>query len=80
MEIKDIKNVVKYSSLGIEFGGFILVFVFLGIFLDKKFSTKPLFAIIGIFLGFILGMVRLFKIAKDLDKLDKRDKIKKKDK
>lgn len=71
----------KYISLGMEFGVTVLSFTFAGIFLDKKLGTRPLFSILGVFIGFAFGMLLLFKIAKKLDKMsdDNKKKNNKKD-
>lgn len=74
MENKDIRNAVKYITLGMEFGGCVLLFTFLGVYLDKKFVTNPLFLIVGIFTGFFFGIYRLFQVSKELDKMDKDKK------
>jgi F0F1-type ATP synthase assembly protein I len=66
----------KYISLGMEFGVTVLSFTFAGIFLDKKLGTTPLFSILGVFIGFISGMVLLFKIAKKFDKMSEDNKKK----
>lgn len=65
---KDIANVVRYSSLGIEFGSTVVLASFLGMYLDKKFNTLPLLTIIGIFFGFAFGVYRLYIIIKKINK------------
>lgn len=65
---KYIVNIAKYSSLGIEFGSIVMLTSFLGLFLDKKFYTSPTLTIIGIFLGFTLGVYRLYLIVKGINK------------
>lgn len=41
----------KYMGLGLQFGGSIVLFMFGGIWLDKRLGTTPLFVIIGVFGG-----------------------------
>ncbi|WP_295163127.1 AtpZ/AtpI family protein [uncultured Brachyspira sp.] len=73
-ENKKLKNSIKYTSLGVEFGSMVLGLAFAGHYTDKHFNTKPLFAIIGIFAGFVFGIYRLYKISKTFDKINKTDK------
>ena len=65
---KNIQNAVKYAALGVEFGSIVLGIAWIGNYFDKKISTTPLFTIIGIFLGFISGIYRLYKISKIINK------------
>jgi ATP synthase protein I len=43
---------MKYAGLGVQLAASILVFVFLGRWLDRKAGTSGLFTILGAFLGF----------------------------
>ncbi|WP_295156951.1 AtpZ/AtpI family protein [uncultured Brachyspira sp.] len=65
---KKLQNAVKYAALGVEFGSMVLGLTFVGYYADKYFNSKPLFTIIGIFIGFISGIYRLYKISKTFDK------------
>jgi len=40
----------------------------LGWWLDDKFSTKPLLAVLGILSGLFLGLYNLYKVVKKLEK------------
>ncbi len=71
-------NLLKFSTLGIEFGTTILVFVFLGLFLDKKFNTLPLFTLILMFFGFGSAVYLLYRTFKRMQKLEKEDSKNKK--
>ena len=42
----------RYAGLGVQLAAAILVFVFLGQWLDRKLGTQALFTILGAFLGF----------------------------
>ena len=55
----------RWMGLGIEFGGVIAVFCFMGYLLDKKLNSSPWFLLIGFFVAFI-GM--FYMIVKDLVK------------
>ena len=43
---------MRYAGLGVQLAASILVFVFLGQWLDRKAGTEGLFTILGAFLGF----------------------------
>ncbi|WP_455145419.1 AtpZ/AtpI family protein [Brachyspira pilosicoli] len=64
----NIKNGIKYTALGIEFGSIILGLAFVGNLADKKFNTSPLFTIAGIFFGFISGIYRLYQLSKIIER------------
>ena len=61
-ENKKWKTIMKWSGLGVEFAGVIILFCYFGYKLDEKFQTSPWFLLAGFFLGFI-GM--LYIIIKD---------------
>ena len=56
------KTIMKWSGLGVEFAGVIILFCYFGYKLDEKLQTSPWFFLAGFFLGFI-GM--LYIIIKD---------------
>ncbi len=70
---KDNRMVMKYMSLGMEFSSSILGFTFVGVFVDKKINTTPLFTILGLFFGFAVGMYMLINISKKINNSDKND-------
>jgi F0F1-type ATP synthase assembly protein I len=43
---------MRYAGLGVQLAASILVFVFLGQWLDRKAGTGGLYTILGAFLGF----------------------------
>lgn len=55
--------IANYSYLGLEFIVVILVFLYLGKYLDSLFHTEPWLLIVGVVLGFIGGLYRLIKVA-----------------
>lgn len=71
MENKNLKNGIKYASLGIEFASMILGLALVGFYIDKKLESKPLFTIAGLFFGFVSGIYRLYKISKIIGGSDK---------
>lgn len=44
-------GVGQYAGFGVQFAGAILLFLYLGNWVDKKVGTSPLFLVLGVFLG-----------------------------
>lgn len=53
-------------SLGLQLAISVIAFVFLGVWLDGVFSTKPILTIVGACIGVTGSMIRFFKTATDL--------------
>ena len=51
----------KYLAMGLRFAGGIVVFMFAGLFLDRKLGTTPLFLLIGVFAGGGLGFLSVYR-------------------
>ena len=51
----------KYLAAGLRFAGGIVVFLFLGLLLDRKLNTTPLFLLIGVVLGGVLGFLSVYR-------------------
>ena len=66
-------DIGPYVSLGIQFAATILIFVFLGWWLDDKFATTPLFLVLGTLLGAGGGFYKLYRTLMDLDERRKRE-------
>lgn len=75
--IKSDSKAMQYSGLGIQLAGTILIFVFIGIWLDKKFETKYIFTLILAFVGFAGGFYSFFLSIQNLTKKEKDEKKKK---
>ena len=41
----------EYMGLGLQFGVSIIIFMFLGLWLDRKLGTYPWLLVVGVFLG-----------------------------
>ena len=50
-----------YLSLGLEFAITLLLLIFLGRFLDKRWGTEPWLLLAGAILGFVIGFYHLIK-------------------
>lgn len=51
----------RYSGYGITLGLAVALFAWLGTLLDERLGTKPLFVLLGTFLGFGAGFYRLIR-------------------
>lgn len=63
---------IKYSGIGFQLVAVILIFLFLGIWLDGKFGTKFIFTLILTIIGFFGGFYSFYLTIKDLNR--KKDK------
>jgi F0F1-type ATP synthase assembly protein I len=62
------KDYAPYLGLGIQLAATIVLVVFLGIWLDKKFNTSPYLTLLFSFLGIFTGMYHFIKSVTRLDK------------
>lgn len=58
------KKVVWLSSLGISMVAATFVGLYIGVYLDNKFSTKPWFTIIFLIIGIIAGFRNIYTMVK----------------
>lgn len=63
----------KYSGLGMEFGITVLMFVFLGVYLDRKFNTIPLFTLLLSLVGFSSAVYLMYKTLGRMQKSDQEN-------
>jgi len=68
------------SSLSISFVFFPVIFLLVGVFLDKKFNTAPLFIILGVVAGFFVFAYQVKKAIKELRPKDDQPLAEKKEK
>ena len=61
-------NAWAYGEVGFEFAVAVALFAGLGWLLDRWLGTLPWLTVLGTALGFMVGMYRLLKIARDLRK------------
>ena len=57
---------LRLTSMGFYIGGCIILGVFGGLWLDRKWDTGPIFAIIGLILGIILSFLIVYRLLKPL--------------
>jgi ATP synthase protein I len=63
---------VQYSGLGIQLSATIIIFLFIGIWLDKHFETKFIFTLILTFVGFFAGFYSFYLTIKNLSESEKK--------
>jgi F0F1-type ATP synthase assembly protein I len=51
----------KYVSLGLTFAGGIVLFLLVGLVLDRWLRTTPVFILIGTFLGTVLSFLAVYR-------------------
>ncbi len=56
----------KWLGFGIEFGGVVAVFCYMGYQLDAALDTSPYFLLTGFFLSFIGMLYLVFKQTRDM--------------
>ena len=54
-------DLVRYSHLGVQFAVILFLSVFGGIQLDKRFATRGIFTLIGMFVGAAIGTYVLYR-------------------
>ena len=54
-------SVSEFAGVGIQFAVSILLFLYVGQWLDRKLGTQPWLLIVGVFLGAGLGFYSMYK-------------------
>jgi F0F1-type ATP synthase assembly protein I len=68
----DERSAAKYAGIGLQFAISIIVFLFAGQWLDRKFGTSPIFLILGVFVGAGAAFYSMYrKLMADQDAEDK---------
>jgi ATP synthase protein I len=71
---ESISPVAPYLGLGTQLAITIVILAFLGVYLDGKFQTKPVFILICTFFGAFAGLYNFIKSINELEKKHKNDK------
>lgn len=50
------RDLARYSGVGLQFAATVLVFALLGRWVDGRLGASPWFLLVGVFLGFGLGL------------------------
>ena len=51
----------QYAGAGLQFAATIVIFTFLGIWLDKRFRSSPWFVLICVFVGAAAGFYSIYR-------------------
>ena len=51
----------EFAGIGVQFALAILVFVYAGVWLDKRFGSTPWFTLIGVFVGATGGFYSMYR-------------------
>ena len=62
----------SYLTIGLELAVFLLVFIFLGRYLDSRLGTEPWLLMTGATVGFIAGFYNLFRTLSQLSESEKK--------
>lgn len=62
----------SYLTIGLELAVVLLVFIFLGRYLDSRWGTEPWLLITGAAVGFIAGFYNLFRTLSRLNGSEKK--------
>jgi ATP synthase protein I len=71
---ESMSQVAPYLGLGTQLAATIAIMTFVGVFLDNKFQTKPVFILICTFFGAFAGLYNFIKSITGLEKKNKNDK------
>lgn len=59
--VSTLGKIGPYLGIGIEFALYLIVFLFIGHYLDGRYGTEPWLMILGAVLGFVGGFYSLFR-------------------
>lgn len=63
-KFKDFQGLLELSSLGLTFVFSIFIGLAIGLFLDSKLKTKPVFTLIFLLMGIIAGFYNIYRTIK----------------
>jgi len=66
----------SFAGLGIQLAVAILLFLYLGQWLDRKFGTDPFLLIVGVFVGAAIGIYNMFHVLTAAQKEARKEKEK----
>ena len=65
------RRLAPYLNIGYVWAASVIIFTLLGIYLDKHWSTKPWFTLLGAILGIVAGFYNFIKTAMTEEKKPK---------
>ena len=73
---KTYKEIGPYLGLGFQLAATVLIFLFIGDWLDKKYNSSPIFTLIFAILGISIGLYSVIKTIIGLEQKRKNDEKK----
>jgi ATP synthase protein I len=67
----DLRAGAQFMGLGLQFGGAIILFLFVGQWVDRRLGTDPWGLIIGVFTGFGAGFLSMYRAVTEAEKRDR---------
>lgn len=67
-------SAAAFAGLGLQLLISILIFLYVGQWLDKKFGTDPILLIIGVFAGAALGIYNMYHVLTDAQRKAREEK------
>ena len=62
---------LRLAGVGFYIGGSIVLGVFVGLWLDDRFNTRPLLGMVGLFLGLVNAIYGVYRLLLPLVRNDK---------
>jgi ATP synthase protein I len=59
---------LRFSSIGLELGGAVIIGLLVGQWLDRKFGTEPWLMLLFLLFGMAAGFRSVYRLLKDLNK------------
>lgn len=69
-------SAASYAGVGAQFVISILLFLYLGKWLDGKFGTDPLLLIVGVFVGAAVGIFNMYRMMTAAQRNARKEKTK----
>jgi ATP synthase protein I len=63
----DLQSSSSFLTIGVQLAGSMLVYIFIGYFLDRWLETEPWFLIAGSVVGMVAFFYQLYKLVKRLE-------------
>jgi F0F1-type ATP synthase assembly protein I len=69
-------SAASVAGLGIQLAISILLFLYLGLWLDKKLGTDPFLLIVGVFVGAAVGMYNMYHMMTAAQRKERKEREK----
>ncbi len=62
------RDFAPFLTLGFQLAAAVVLFFFIGSWIDSRYGTEPMFKLVGLFVGITGGLIKFFKTAMELGK------------